>query len=295
MICRSTAACFLLSFTSLLPSLKAENALADFGSGEPVLRQDMPERGTIKLLPKDGIFRPLDHWEQYDWTLKAKRWGHYKVMLRYAMRQSTLTVQFKHEETRLKKRLTVSPSSRTTLIGEIFVPKAGDQLVSIYTTQSAQAGGFAVDELILIPTNEGEPHLKAAEDGSITLQAQDATTWSENMRYEPKPEKNCLGFWTSEEDFAEWDFETTKPGKYNVVVTQGCGTGNGGSEVAVKLAGQELRFTVKDTGGFQKWEDVMTGQVEIMEAGAQRLVIDPINKANSAIMDVQKVQLVPVK
>jgi hypothetical protein len=273
----------------------AENNLADFGSGEPVLRQDMPERGTIHLVPKDGIFRPLDHWEQYDWTLKAKRWGHYQVMLRYVMKQSTLTVQFKHEETRLKKRLTVSPSSRTTLIGEIFLPKAGDQLVSIYTSQSARAGGFAVDELILIPTNEGEPQLKAAEDGSIILQAKDATTWSENMRYEPKPEKNCLGFWTSEEDFAEWEFETTKPGKYKVVVTQGCGTGNGGSEVAVKLAGQELKFTVKDTGGFQKWEDVPAGQVEIKEAGAQRLVIDPINKAKSAIMDVQKVQLVPVK
>ena len=295
MIRRSTAACFLLSFAAALPSLMAENNLADFGSGEPVLRQDMPERGTIHLFPKDGIFRPLDHWEQYDWTLKAKRWGHYQVMLRYVMKQSTLTVQFKHEETRLKKRLTVSPSSRTTLIGEIFLPKAGDQLVSIYTSQSARAGGFAVDELILIPTNEGEPHLKAAEDGSITLQAKDATTWSENMRYEPKPEKNCLGFWTSEEDFAEWEFETTKPGKYKVVVTQGCGTGNGGSEVAVKLAGQELKFTVKDTGGFQKWEDVPAGQVEIKEAGAQRLVIDPINKAKSAVMDVQKVQLVPVK
>ena len=36
-------------------------------------------------------------------------------------------------------------------------------------------------------------------------------------------------------------------------------------------------------------------QVEIKEAGAQRLVIDPINKAKSAIMDVQKVQLVPAK
>jgi hypothetical protein len=133
-----------------------------------------------------------------------------------------------------------------------------------------------------------------AADGSLVLEAASATTWSENMRYEPKPEKNCLGFWTSADDFAEWDFDVVKPGRYKVTVVHGCGTGNEGSEVAIKLGGQELKFTVKDTGGFQKWSEMPVGEVEIKSAGKQHLVIDPVTKVKSAVLDVHKVLLTPV-
>ena len=114
------------------------------------------------------------------------------------------------------------------------------------------------------------------------------------MRYESKAEKNCLGYWTDPDDFAEWEFEAAKPGKYQVLITQGCGGGNAGSEVAVKIAGQEKKFTVQDTGGFQNWKEVSVGEIEIKVKGTQRLVVDPINKVKSAVCDVQKVVLKPV-
>ena len=135
--------------------------------------------------------------------------------------------------------------------------------------------------------------IEADKTGAFTLLAKDATTWSEAMRYEPKPEKNCLGFWTSADDFAEWEFEVAKSGRYQVTVTHGCGGGNHGSEVEVKLAGKSLKFKTQDTGGFQKWSDVAIGEIEISKAGLQRLVIDPVNKVKAAILDVQKITLTP--
>lgn len=282
------------SWSQEKPILLAEADLSDFGSGEPLPRKDRPDRGVLTFVPKQGIFNAMDHWEQYDWQFKAKRWGHYQVNLKYSLKNANMTVQFKHGETRLKKRLTPSPGTRSTLMGEIFIPEATTQVISVYTPQSGQANGFALDGIELVPTNEGEPVLKQAEDGSVTLLAKDATTWSENMRYEPKPEKNCLGFWTSEDDFAEWEFEVTKPGRYAVSVSHGCGGGNEGSEVEVKVGQQVGKFTVQDTGGFQNWKDVAAGEIEFKEAGTYRLVVDPVNKKKSAVLDVQKVVLKPV-
>ena len=268
--------------------------LGDFGSDEPVNRRDTPTRGVLAFPPPEGGYVNMDHWHQYDWKFKAKRSGHYQVRLTYRLDHATLGVQMKHGETRLKKLLMVAPSSRSTYIGEIFIPEAGDQYLGLYTPTNALAAGFEVKELALVPCNEGEPTIKQDANGEITLLAKDATTWSETMRYEAKPEKNCLGFWTDPKDFAEWEFEVSKPGKYQVVVTQGCGKENGGSEVSVKLGEQETRFKVEDTGGFQNWKERTVGEIEIKAPGSQRLVVSPVNKTKSAVMDVKRVVLKPV-
>ena len=268
--------------------------LGAFGSDDPVERTDLPTRGVITLpAPADG-YTNMDHWHQYDWKLKARRWGHYQVRLTYRLDHSTLGVQLKHGETRLKKTLLSAPSSRRAYIGEIFFSEAGDQSLGLYAPPSDVGAGFEIKELALIPCNEGEPLVKQSDNGQIMLLAKDATTWSENMRYEPKTEKNCLGFWTDPADFAEWEFEVTKPGKYQIVVTHGCGKGNGGSEVAVKIGAQESRFKVEDTGGFQNWKDIVVGEIELKAAGPQRLVVNPLSKSKAAVMDVQKVLLKPL-
>ncbi|MDB6140862.1 MAG: atsA 19 [Verrucomicrobiaceae bacterium] len=277
------------------PVVVSSNAdLGAFGSDDPVERPDLPARGVIILPPPAGGYTNMDHWHQYDWTVKARRWGHYQVRLTYRLDHATLGVQLKHGDTRLKKTLLAAPSSRRAYIGEVFFSEATDQVLGLYTPPSDVGAGFEIKELALIPSNEGEPVVKQAADGQITLLAKDATTWSENMRYEPKTEKNCLGYWTDAADFAEWEFEVTKPGKYQIVVTHGCGKGNGGSEVAVKVGSQETRFKVEETGGFQTWKDVVIGEIELKTAGSQRLVVNPVSKAKAAVMDVQKVLLKPV-
>jgi hypothetical protein len=268
--------------------------LGDFGSSEPIERKDTPTRGTISLpIAQETNFAPAAHWEQYNLPFKTKRWGRYAVRLTYQLKSSTLGVQLKFGEDRLKKQLTnTNGLEKRVTIGEIYVPAAGDQFLAIYTPQSVGYVHFYPKIVELVPAGEGE-EVKQGGDGSVALLAKDATTWSENLRFEPKAEKNCLGYWTDPEDFAEWEFTVEKPGKFAVAVHQGCG-GGGGSEVAVGLEGQELKFKVQDTGGFQKWTEVKVGEVQIDKPGTYHLTVKPQSKQGNAVMDVQKVVLAPV-
>lgn len=133
----------------------------------------------------------------------------------------------------------------------------------------------------------------SAADGTVTLAAKDAVTHGEMLRYEPQPNKNTLGYWTRVEDWAEWRFKLARGGRYEVHVLQGCGGGQGGSQVAVKIGRQELKFTVEDTGHFQNFKDRALGTVSL-EAGEQSLEVRPIIKAAKAVMDVRLVRLIPV-
>ncbi|MDZ4287584.1 MAG: hypothetical protein U0984_06480 [Prosthecobacter sp.] len=268
--------------------------IGGFGSDEPVERTDLPSRGIIVLGPQDVERSNGAHWETFLWSkFKAKRWGRYQVRLTYTLNKATLGMQFRLGDLIVKKSLLAAPQPRKTYLGEVYIPQAGELPISLLTPPS-DGSGFAIQELALIPAPEGAQPVSQSQDGSITLLAKDATTWSDSMRYEPKPEKNCLGYWTEPDDFAEWEFQVTKPGRYKVAVVHGCGGGNQGSEVEVKQNGQALKFTTQDTGGFQNWREVQVGEIEIKAAGRQRLVVDPVNKVKSAVLDVQKVVLTPV-
>jgi hypothetical protein len=268
--------------------------LNGFGSDEPVERPDLPARGIVRLSPKDFIHTTMAHWEQYDWTtFKPKRWGRYAVRMTYTLSKASLPLQLRLGEQRLKKTLAAASEPKEVYLGEVYIAQADLAPFALFAPSAGGAPGLDIREMAFIPTRETDEPISAADDGSITLLAKTATTWSETMRYEPKAEKNCLGFWTEVGDFAEWEFVAAKPGRYQVKVTQGCGTGSGGSQVQVRLGTQKLAFTVEDTGGFQNWKEVEAGLIEIKQAGLQRIAIQPMDKKGNAVMDVQKIVLVP--
>ncbi len=265
--------------------------LNGFGSDE---RANEPTRGVIHIDPKKDVKRmTAQHWEQFDCTnFTAKRWGRYEIRVSYTLKHAALGTQFRFGQQQMKKSLTSAGQPQWAVYGEIYIEKPGVYPFVLYTASSGSEAGFEIHDIAFVPAPEGPAPVQAA-DGGIVLKAGNATTWSENMRYEPKAEKNCLGFWTSADDMAEWEFQAVKPGRYKVSVFQGCGPGNEGSVVAVKLGDQELKFTVKDTGGFQNWQEAQVGEIEIKAKGIQHLTIAPLTKAKSAVLDVQKVVLTP--
>ena len=70
-----------------------------------------------------------------------------------------------------------------------------------------------------------------AASGNITMLGKDADVHGAMLRFEPLPHKNTLGFWVNAADWASWDFEVSKPGKFTMEITYCCGNGSGGSEV----------------------------------------------------------------
>jgi arylsulfatase A-like enzyme len=150
----------------------------------------------------------------------------------------------------------------------------------------------AVGAMMMQPNPHYVPNPQAA-DGTITLLAKTADVHGVQLRYEPQPHKNTLGYWTRADDWASWEFQLAKPGPFRVEVLQGCGKGQGGSEVGITVAGQTLTFTVEDTGGFQAFKAREVGTVQIDRPGRYTLAVQPKGKAKSAVMDLRAVTLKP--
>ena len=139
-------------------------------------------------------------------------------------------------------------------------------------------------------------------DGVIELPAALARTRGEAIRYEPQPHKNTVGFWTSADDSAAWLFRVEQPGGYSLAALAGCGEGQGGSRMAVRVrkAGSaadaapaaELEFTVAETGNFQNFRWQPLGLLRIAEPGEYEIEFQPLEIAAKAAMDIRTVQLV---
>jgi len=134
-----------------------------------------------------------------------------------------------------------------------------------------------------------------AEDGSVTLPARTADVHGVMLRYEPLPHKNTLGFWTRADDWASWDFQIRRPGRFRVEILQGCGKGSGGSEVDFTIAETMLAMTVEETGGFQDFVRREIGSIDFANPGRYTLTVKPRKKPGLAVMDLREVRLVPIE
>jgi arylsulfatase A-like enzyme len=134
-----------------------------------------------------------------------------------------------------------------------------------------------------------------AADGVVTLPARTADVHGVQVRYEALPHKNTLAFWTRAEDWVSWDFTLSKPGKFTVEILQGCGKGQGGSEVEFSIGGQKLAATVEDTGHFQNFKARAIGTVALDRPGRYTLEVRPKSKPGVAVMDLRSVTLKPAE
>jgi len=133
------------------------------------------------------------------------------------------------------------------------------------------------------------------KDGTITMHARTALVTGIQLRYEPLPNKNTLGYWTNRDDFATFEFTVEKPGTFTVEVLQGCGAKSGGAEVEIAAGDQKLTFTVKDTGGFQNFEAREVGTLKVEKAGRHTLTVKAKTKPGVAVMDLRQIVLKPAK
>lgn len=156
---------------------------------------------------------------------------------------------------------------------------------------------FTFESPVLLP--DELTSTEASADGSYYLPAFRAIAAGPTLRYEPQPHKNTLGYWTSLQDYAKWIIHVLQPGKYNLAVLQGCGSGQGGSRAALLI--QEVaspkpsiaqEFDVLETGHFQNFQWVQLQEVHLAEAGEFEIVIKPVKIANAALMDIRAVHLI---
>lgn len=138
---------------------------------------------------------------------------------------------------------------------------------------------------------------KAKADGSIMLQASQAVTIGQKLRFEPQWFKNTVGYWTVPEDYATWNVKIDAAGEYSIAILQGCGTGQGGSDAMLSLRNDDdvvaqLPFQTVETGHFQNFQWNHLGRISMKQAGTFELRIQPTQIAKAALCDIRSIHLV---
>src|SRR6478735_6943013 len=72
------------------------------------------------------------------------------------------------------------------------------------------------------PEHQGSQNvIKPEADGSVVLQAKDATVHGATIRYEPQRQTNTVGYWSNAADWVSWKVDGLRAGTYAVEVLQG--------------------------------------------------------------------------
>jgi len=137
------------------------------------------------------------------------------------------------------------------------------------------------------------PVILQAKDGALLLRACEAEVQGKNLRYEPQPHKNTVGYWSVTEDYAQWHCAVPADGNYEIDILQGCGAGHGGSQVEVSLQNHKLPLTVVETGHFQNFIWKSLGQVMLSKDSDSILTVRCLRKQAGAVMDVRAVRITP--
>jgi len=230
----------------------------------------------------DGViaWTPAAAAQQIKGEYAATRWGMYDVELQLeAAAAGTVKAVIGAKELSTASK----PNETAVKVGRVYIEKAGKIALS------AEAPA-AIKALVLSPASEGKPIVQSG-DLSISLHARDSIVHGTNLRFEPKPEKNTLGFWSKKEDWVSWDFELKKPGKFIVFAMHGS---NGGSEIEIAAGEQKLNWTTKNTGSFHTFTYLEVGTLNLETPGTITLTLKPNKKVGGAVMDLREVILLPV-
>jgi lysophospholipase L1-like esterase/pimeloyl-ACP methyl ester carboxylesterase len=235
---------------------------------------------------------------EWSWDYKPTRWGMYDVDLAWTSEDTKKAEDAAAPEVQIevagKKFETKLSGEKGTQLGaaRVYIAKAEPFTARVRCANSP--ADFNLTSLTLRPAPEGEPIVQRGPQ--ILLPASGAITHSVTMRYEPATNKNCLGYWVNPADSAEWQFTVSEPGTYSIELWQGCGKGQGGSDVDLEVSSggqvvQKTSFVVEETGHFQIVVPRNLGTVQFAKPGDYSLWLRPRHKKAGAIMDVRQIVL----
>ena len=135
-----------------------------------------------------------------------------------------------------------------------------------------------------------QPGLAQDYDGSIVLPASEARLHGNKIKYETGHERDNLGFWTDPADWADWEFEVTKPGRFEVTA----------EVAALEKASLQVSVGESKTAGpavvtrdYGKFKLAKLGALEITTPGQTTLAVRPVKEGWHAV-NLKAIRLKPL-
>ena len=136
-----------------------------------------------------------------------------------------------------------------------------------------------------------QPALAQDYDGSVVLPASEARLHGSAIKYETGHQRDNIGYWTNPADWADWSFQVTRPGEFEV-----------SAEVA-SLDKASLRVSVGNsssggntpaTGDYGKFKVAKLDRLEIASAGKVTLAVHPVEDGWHPL-NLKAIRLKPIK
>jgi hypothetical protein len=126
--------------------------------------------------------------------------------------------------------------------------------------------------------------------GELACLASNAEIYGTTLRIEEV--NGALGWWNSDDDRAAWEIDVANAGRYHVLVEYSCDGDAAGNHYAIEVAGQTLNHRVDSTGGWNLYERIDVGVIDLPK-GRVRLTVRPDGPIRDALMDLKSVTLRP--
>jgi alpha-L-fucosidase len=123
------------------------------------------------------------------------------------------------------------------------------------------------------PLSIEQPSLAQDPDGSVVLPAGDARLHGGTIQYEAGDQRGNLGFWTDPDDWADWTFQVTRPGKFEVRGEFACLEP---ASLEVSVGDSHTSGAVSATGDYGRFKSVQLGVIEIASPGKVTLAVRPV-------------------
>ena len=110
-------------------------------------------------------------------------------------------------------------------------------------------------------------------DGSVILPASEASLHGNEIKYETGHQRDNLGFWTNPADWADWTFQVTRPGKFEVTAEV---ASLGKASLQVSVGDHRSSGAAPVTGDYGKFKVAKLGVLEITSPGKATLAVRPV-------------------
>jgi alpha-L-fucosidase len=127
-------------------------------------------------------------------------------------------------------------------------------------------------------------------DGSILLHASDAGLHGSQIQYESGKSHDDIGYWFQSDDWADWTFRVTHPGKFMMTAEIAAPSA---TSFQLSVAGQDFHCVAQVTADYFHYTPVQIGTIEIPAAGDVTLAVHPI-KDGWQPMNIRSIKLEPV-
>jgi hypothetical protein len=125
--------------------------------------------------------------------------------------------------------------------------------------------------------------------GAITLQAAEAILHGSELRYQRSRDNESIGFWDRPNEWVEWIVRVARGGSFAVIADIASIQSN---TFEISLTDQLLRATVQATGGYQCFQTIHLGFLQLIANEQTALSVIPCVHAWNAL-NLKTIHLVP--